>query len=331
MGILPGRELSVIKVASHISQAKRLELPEEVQTHMRHNDLADEWAKQGADLSAPPEWATLQVKQELKATKRVLEYIGHFRVLLDGVKLAEPRHPHVLEVCRGYSKCTNCGKAPPLGLCDSEQTMEIRDAHGYDDTDEFAALSVHSDLEVVEADGKATQATGTQASERESTWATVLRLALGQLLFPRCRLLLNPLASLELIRGGLAPLAGSPPPSAGAAAASEPERGARGRAASAQPARSGQALPETARAASSEPRPHTVEIIGNFVVCVVCGSYYSSVARNLGGPRRRLDPRDPGDKEHLRGVVDVGVCVVGDDNEHRTCRITFSERTWLCI
>ncbi|CAK0788577.1 unnamed protein product, partial [Prorocentrum cordatum] len=126
MDIRPGRELSVIKVASHISQAKRLELPGEVQIHMRHNDLADEWAKQGADLSAPPEWATLQVKQELKATKRVLEYIGHFRALLDGVKLAEPRHQHVLEVCRGYSKCTNCGKAPPLGLCDSEQTMEIR-------------------------------------------------------------------------------------------------------------------------------------------------------------------------------------------------------------
>ncbi|CAK0862641.1 unnamed protein product [Prorocentrum cordatum] len=490
MDILPGRELSVIKVASHISQAKRLELPEEVQIHMRHNDLADEWAKQGADLSAPPEWATLQVKQELKATKRVLEYIGHFRVLLDGVKLAEPRpkrqqgqeanipqaarpqagprHPHVLEVCRGYSKCTNCGKvartrlaafqlqecrgrlqglqgklvksaakrgsvaAPPLGLCDSEQTMEIRtaswhqwvfeplssdddqggdaagraaeDAHGYDDTDEFAALSVHSDLEVVEADGKATQATGTQASERESspnpdlapgalqpqeegapaggarregvlrirsaaaTCSQVVddgatagagaapvptvppaaqpagepgadqgelassldvdgkaatqaaaavcsaplaahqaRAGQGSLKHggkaPRTGSSASSAAAAGSGQGGLAPLAGSPPPSAGAAAASEPERGARGRAASAQPARSGQALPATARAASSEPRPHTVEIIGNFVVCVVCGSYYSSVARNLGGPRRRLDPRDPGDKERLRANI----------------------------
>ncbi|CAK0796259.1 unnamed protein product [Prorocentrum cordatum] len=684
MDILPGRELSVIKVASHISQAKRLELPEEVQIHMRHNDLADEWAKQGADLSAPPEWATLQVKQELKATKRVLEYIGHFRVLLDGVKLAEPRpkrqqgqeanipqaarpqagprHPHVLEVCRGYSKCTNCGKVartrlaafqlqecrgrlqglqgklvksaakrgsvavpllvaagaaarpvrqradhggqgeprvvpdpapasqlgpdplwapvaaaraalgrmeripdgpvcmgtPPsqphitpeqqhvrsimddaiiwasfwidrfdvagftnewdyrtwcseylerflssaawapvrehllrsnpgrtLGqvvddLCatswtraeparqaqfarvrpDSGLTARQRrrllrhhfdvlnqvrerfrdllgdrappetaswhqwvfeplssdddqggdaagraaeDAHGYDDTDEFAALSVHSDLEVVEADGKATQATGTQASERESSpnpdlapralqpqeegapaggarregvlrirsaaatcsqdvddgatagagaapvptvppaaqpagepgadqgelassldvdgkaatqaaaavrsaplAAHQARAGQGSLKHggkaPRTGSSASSAAAAGSGQGGLAPLAGSPPPSAGAAAASEPERGARGRAASAQPARSGQALPEAARAASSEPRPHTVEIIGNFVVCVVRGSYYSSVARNLGGPCRRLDPRDPGDKERLRRI-----------------------------
>ncbi|CAK0897978.1 unnamed protein product, partial [Prorocentrum cordatum] len=342
MDILPGRELSVIKVASHISQAKRLELPEEVQIHMRHNDLADEWAKQGADLSAPPEWATLQVKQELKATKRVLEYIGHFRVLLDGVKLAEPRHPHVLEVCRGYSKCTNCGKAPPPGLCDSEQTMEIRDAHGYDDTDEFAALSVHSDLEDVDdgatagagaapvptvppaaqpagepgadqgelassldVDGKAaTQAAAAVCSAPLA--AHQARAGQGSLKHggkaPRTGSSASSAAAAGSGQGGLAPLAGSPPPSAGAAAASEPERGARGRAASAQPARSGQALPATARAASSEPRPHTVEIIGNFVVCVVCGSYYSSVARNLGGPCRRLDPRDPGDKERLRRI-----------------------------
>ncbi|CAK0882115.1 unnamed protein product [Prorocentrum cordatum] len=681
MDILPGRELSVIKVTSHISQAKRLELPEEVQIHMKHNDLADEWAKQGADLSAPPEWATLQVKQELKATKRVLEYIGHFRVLLDGVKLAEPRpkrqqgqevhtpqaarphagprHPHVLEVCRGYSKCTSCGKiartrlaafqlqecrgrlqglqgklvksavkrgrvavpllvaagaaarpvrqradhgdqdeprvepdpapASQLGpdplwahvaaarealgrmeripdgpacmgtpssqphitleqqqvrsiiddaiiwasfwidrfdvagftnewdyrtwcseylerflslatwtpvrerllrsnpgrtlgqvvddLCATSWTRaeparqaqfarvrpdsgltakqrrrllrhhfdvlnQVRERFkellgdrappetaswhqwvfeplspeddqggdaagraaegtmGYDDADEFAALSVHSDLEVVEAGG--TAAFGTQASERLSSpnpdlapralqpqeegapaggvrregvlrirsaaasssqevvggavagagaavptvstagqpdgepgadqgdLASALavdgkdatqakaaacsapleahqaRAGQGSLKHggkaPRTGSSASSAAAAGLGQGALAPLAGPPPPSAAAAAASEPEQAARGRAASAQPARSGQALPGTARAASAEPRPHTVEIIGHFVVCVVRGSYYSSVARNLGGPCRRLDPRDPGDRERLRRI-----------------------------
>ncbi|CAK0794647.1 unnamed protein product [Prorocentrum cordatum] len=99
--------------------------------HSRHSHFADVRAKGRADLSVPPEGVVSQLKQELKATKRMLEYCGPLRALPGEAKLAVPRprlqqqsayapptarpkaapnQPRVLEACRGYHKCVNGGK-----------------------------------------------------------------------------------------------------------------------------------------------------------------------------------------------------------------------------
>ncbi|CAK0828759.1 unnamed protein product, partial [Prorocentrum cordatum] len=148
-------------------------------------------------------------------------------------------------------------------------------AHGYDNGDECAVLSVHSDVEFVAAGAR--ECVGADRGDEDE-----LACSLGL--------------------GGGAAMAGASSSSAAAAAPSAPERGARGRPASAQLACRGQLAPVAPRAASAEPRPRAVEIVGTFVVCVVCGSYYSSVARAICGPCRRLDPKDPGDRERQRRI-----------------------------
>eukprot|EP00959_Pyramimonas_sp_CCMP1952_P448267 9386539-Pyramimonas_sp.AAC.1 len=95
-----------------------------VATIIIDSDLADVWAKAGADLSAPPDWALAQLKQELKANECRLEYMGLFRkAKRDEPRPRQPstsapwaaspktapRQPHVLGAWLGCHKCVNYG------------------------------------------------------------------------------------------------------------------------------------------------------------------------------------------------------------------------------
>ena len=44
------------------------------------NELADHWAKAGAELAAPPSWQAADAKAKLHQEKRALEYVAAFRI-----------------------------------------------------------------------------------------------------------------------------------------------------------------------------------------------------------------------------------------------------------
>ena len=95
MSLVPGKNLTVTKVKAHktleaklaleAAAHKSLHLPGTAEaratlrrTHM--NELADTWAKKGADTAGPPAFKVQQAKQLAEECKQVLEYVAHFRV-----------------------------------------------------------------------------------------------------------------------------------------------------------------------------------------------------------------------------------------------------------
>ena len=108
------------------------------------NELADHWARAGAELAAPPSWQAADATAKLHQAKRALEYVAAFRIAatdvvhtvadLDEANAAErgqakaarraPRDAHrIFADAAGVFRCADCGthtkstaRASELGL-----------------------------------------------------------------------------------------------------------------------------------------------------------------------------------------------------------------------
>ena len=101
MELEPDGNLAVVKVKAHRTAAAKKQLEEAASrplgwagtaearttlqlTHL--NELADKWAKKGAATTGPPEHRVQAAKEKAADCKTILEFVGHFRVGLNGLK-----------------------------------------------------------------------------------------------------------------------------------------------------------------------------------------------------------------------------------------------------
>ena len=88
-------QLLVTKVKAHRTVGEKQEMKAGELARTALNEFADEWAKAGARLRAPPQWRVKASDESHAKAKRILEFIAHFRVGLGGARTSSllPRQP----------------------------------------------------------------------------------------------------------------------------------------------------------------------------------------------------------------------------------------------
>ena len=123
--VQPGVNLKVTKIKAHVKRATVRNMSEDMQELHALDDTVDGLAKQGAKESGVEDWQVLHVMQVNAKAKRVLEYVGSFRVLIQGVEVTAvdraagvarrpltrpaPSRGHSLRGSGSAWQCTACG------------------------------------------------------------------------------------------------------------------------------------------------------------------------------------------------------------------------------
>ena len=133
--VVPGNcaidgRIVIYKVKAHKKKSEMASLSPAERRLCELNELADHWAKAGAELAAPPHWRVVDAKLKLDQAKRALEFVAAFRIAATDVvhTLADldetnaagrgkawairpvPRDAHRLFAdSRGVLRCADCG------------------------------------------------------------------------------------------------------------------------------------------------------------------------------------------------------------------------------